>query len=758
MAQEIKRPATGDRTASRQRLTVAVCLPTYNGERFLQEQLDSIAEQRAVPDELLVSDDHSTDSTVEIVKAFARSAPMKVRLSVNETNLGLAPNTARLVRSAESDVLFFADQDDIWKPDKVEKMLVPFADPRIEAVVSDSQPFDSDSGAPIGGSLWRTALRGIQPTPSLAVLAWRVFASGHNLAARRSALLDALWPDGSDIWPDYWLTLVFAARGTIALVDDALVLYRQHCGNAIGMRGRRSWQHNVVNWSKTANTLEDVQLFLCEMGVDLRASDASLMTRRARFMRQRVEFLRHPRRNVATPFQLFCSADGYGLFANGWRSFVGDLLALVDRPGLGVSAISTPRGGRQGGPSARLRLGVYADLSYRRDEHGVSSSSAFIAWLAQLAEEVDELVLFGRLSPESARAQFPLPERANICFVPLPFYENLHQISEVARTTVEALHIFRSELAGLDAVLLFGPHPLSDLFGLRARLSRVPAIVGVREDLREYLFHRTDGWKQRVARPLAGVLEGFHKAVSFRTAAIVVGDDMSARYTSPFRAVLTTGISLLKPGDVVPLEEAVHRPWPGSHVIAEVGRLDPEKNSMMLIDLGEELRKLGPWRLEVAGTGRLADRMQFEIERRGLSDVVQLRGRIDRRALSELYRRACVFVHVSYTEGQPQVLYEAAAAGLPIIATSVGGVATALGHGERGILVPPADVGAFVSALRTLDGDPAMRQKMVEAAWHWAAEDTCDVQVARVVRFIVDVVASCRGQAAGPSSKSLSAL
>ena len=84
------------------------------------------------------------------------------------------------------------------------------------------------------------------------------------------------------------------------------------------------------------------------------------------------------------------------------------------------------------------------------------------------------------------------------------------------------------------------------------------------------------------------------------------------------------------------------------------------------------------------------------------------------------------------------MLYEAAAAGLPIVATAVGGVAAALGNGTRGMLVPPGNVGAIVGAIASLDGDAPRREAMVREAWEWAAADTMDVQIPRVVKFIKD--------------------
>jgi len=148
----------------------------------------------------------------------------------------------------------------------------------------------------------------------------------------------------------------------------------------------------------------------------------------------------------------------------------------------------------------------------------------------------------------------------------------------------------------------------------------------------------------------------------------------------------------------------------------------------------------------VAGSGFLVDTLASEIRARSLDAALVLLGRLDREALWDLYAQSTLLLHVSLTEGQPQVLYEAAAAGLPIIATAVGGVASALGYGTRGILVAPRDVDAIVKAIRSLDGDAPRREAMIREAWEWAAADTMDVQVPRVVQFIKDrigVVVDC---------------
>src|SRR5713101_1538304 len=103
-------------------LSVAMC--TYYGARFLQEQLESIAAQTRLPDELVVCDDRSADGSVEIVRNFAKSAPFPVQLEINETNLGAIKNFEKAIGLCEGETIALADQDDIWKPQKLSRLSV----------------------------------------------------------------------------------------------------------------------------------------------------------------------------------------------------------------------------------------------------------------------------------------------------------------------------------------------------------------------------------------------------------------------------------------------------------------------------------------------------------------------------------------------------------------------------------------------------------------------------------------------------------
>jgi glycosyltransferase involved in cell wall biosynthesis len=387
---------------------------------------------------------------------------------------------------------------------------------------------------------------------------------------------------------------------------------------------------------------------------------------------------------------------------------------------------------------------VYADLVYWQDGNGLSTSTAFVSWLSGLSEHVDELIVFGRTHPIPGRADHELCG-SKVRFVPLPYYESLRHITKVVAATLRSASLWSHELSRCDAALLFGPHPYAAVFGLQARFARVPVVVGVRQDFPRYLGHRATGWQRPAAITAGRVLELVHKRLARGGGVVAVGNEMSQRYAHGHIPVLTTGVSLVRPADLVRLEDVLSRPWPGAHQLLVAGRLDPEKNPMLLIDVAKALKRTGPWRIVVAGTGSLAGELAARVETQALADVIALVGRLDHDHLFDLYRRSTLLLHVSLTEGQPQVFYEAAAAGLPIVATAVGGVPAALASGDRGVLVPPNNPDAIVRAISRLGSDPARRSHMARAAWEWAASETLDAQVARVASFI-DEIACSRGQ------------
>lgn len=383
-----------------------------------------------------------------------------------------------------------------------------------------------------------------------------------------------------------------------------------------------------------------------------------------------------------------------------------------------------------------MRLGVYADLTYRTDGEVISNNRAFIRFVTSLPPRVDEVVLFGRLDPTPGRSPYIVPGEG-VRLVPLPYYRRVTSIGRVVSSAREACAVFAAELERVDAVWIFGPHPLALLFALIARRRGVPLVIGIRQDYPQYIANRLPSRWWRWAVPAARGLDLTFRWLAKRAPTVALGAELARRY-SRGAPVMSTGFSLVSARELTAIEDARAKPWGAELVLLSVTRLDPEKNPLLLLDIVDGLRRHDArWRMVVAGDGPLRGDLQRRVAELGLSDAVDLPGEVrNGPALWRLYRDSHVFLHVSFTEGLPQVLYEAQAAGTPIVATDVGGVSEALGAGAYGILIPPADANAAIAAIERVASDRRMRDALVTAGLENAARETLEAQLDRLAAFI----------------------
>jgi glycosyltransferase involved in cell wall biosynthesis len=376
-----------------------------------------------------------------------------------------------------------------------------------------------------------------------------------------------------------------------------------------------------------------------------------------------------------------------------------------------------------------VRLAVHTDQEYLRDAQGVSTARAFVIFLGALAADprCASLTVAGRLRAAPGRSHHALP--AGVAFAGLPEGSGAGAPPRCRlRSLAAACRCWWRVLDGADAVWLVGPNPLSFPFAAMALARRRRVTLGVRQDLPTYVRARHPG--RPVASLAARVLDAGFRALARRTAVVVVGPALAARYAAAPR-VLKIAVSLVRDEDLRAPDAA--RAWDGRLKVISITRLDTEKNPLMLADVLARLD--ARWQMVVCGDGPLEGALRRRLLELGIANRAELLGHVPvDGGLLELARACHALLHVSWTEGVPQVLFEAAAAGLPTVATAVGGVpATARG---AALLVAPGDSAGAAAALERLASDPRLRERLVRAGRERMRARTLEREAAATVAFL----------------------
>ncbi len=376
-----------------------------------------------------------------------------------------------------------------------------------------------------------------------------------------------------------------------------------------------------------------------------------------------------------------------------------------------------------------MRLAVYCDFAYRQADGVVWADQPFSLFMAGLRPWVEELTLVGRLDPAPRPWHYRVP--ADVSFAALPHYAALSDPGTAMRGMARSLRCFWRLLDDVDAVWLLGPHPLSLAFAVLAAARRRRIAVGVRQDLPAYIRSRHPGRRGLLAAAL--VLEGAWRVLGRVVPVVAVGPDLARRYAGAKR-VLATSVSLVSERDLASASAA--RPWDGEVRVLSVGRLDAEKNPLLLAEvLAQLVRGGGAWRLIVCGDGPLRGALQARLAELGVADRAELLGYVPvDGGLLEVYRSCHALLHISWTEGFPQVLIEAFAGRLPVVATAVGGVAEAVG--DAALLIAPGDGAAAAGALRRLAADSELRGRLVTNGVAIARRFTIESETRRVIDLI----------------------
>ncbi len=379
-----------------------------------------------------------------------------------------------------------------------------------------------------------------------------------------------------------------------------------------------------------------------------------------------------------------------------------------------------------------MSIAVYTDYAYSRHGDAIYAERAFALFLAALADQVDRMVIVGRLRPDEGDARYRLPD--NVEFVPLPFYESLARPLQGAGAMARSLRRFWRTLDEVDACWLLGPHPLALAFAAIARIRGRRVVLGVRQDLLAYAESRHPG--RRSFAMAAAALEGAYRVLGRFWPVVVVGPELRKHYRHS-RDLLEIAVSLVPEAELATQGSDSRRSYDGELRILSVGRIDSEKNPLMLAEVLDRLHAEdgSRWKLVVCGEGALEDALRERLTQLGLADHADLRGYVQHgAAMSEAYDDSHVLLHVSWTEGLPQVIIEAMGSRLPVIATDVGGIRDAVDGSA--LLIPAGDPEAAVTAVRRAATDAALRAALIDSGTEYARAHTLEAEVDRLADFL----------------------
>lgn len=208
---------------------VSVCMATYNGQKYIREQIDSILCQLSDQDEVIVSDDGSKDKTIDIIKSYNDD---RIKIFINKGKHGFVGNFENSLRHASGDYIFLCDQDDYWKPNKVEVVLKALE--KYDLVIHNAELVDGQ-----GKSLGKTYYDTLHHKTGFLANLYKTRWLGCCMEFRKEVRDYCLPIPEKLTGHDYWIGMLGMLRFRYKFMDDVLMCYRRH-GDNVSPSGEKS--------------------------------------------------------------------------------------------------------------------------------------------------------------------------------------------------------------------------------------------------------------------------------------------------------------------------------------------------------------------------------------------------------------------------------------------------------------------------------------------------------------------------------------
>jgi glycosyltransferase involved in cell wall biosynthesis len=265
--------------SNQMKIEVIIC--TYNGAKFLTEQLKSILIQTCQPNVISVYDDKSFDDSILLIESFRisfESIGIEYRVEINSENLGYSKNFSQAVSKSKCEYIYFCDQDDIWEPTKIATIHHHFQNTGFDMIFSDGLVVDATGINSMRQSVLESyglpwgKIGSFNKKP-IQYLMRRNYVNGCAAAIRSNAAYQAGSPP-SEMPHDYWFALWSALNGGVLCLSDKLYKYRQHDNNVIGIGGN-NFIYQMLAILRSPHTPRQRELIILKSSVDRLASVAN---------------------------------------------------------------------------------------------------------------------------------------------------------------------------------------------------------------------------------------------------------------------------------------------------------------------------------------------------------------------------------------------------------------------------------------------------------------------------------------------------
>jgi glycosyltransferase involved in cell wall biosynthesis len=242
---------------------IDILLATYNGEKYLDEQIQSLINQNFQEWRLLIHDDNSNDKTTKIIRSYAERYPERIQFLDDTKSFGSASaNFAYLLSRSKADYIMFCDQDDVWLPNKVEKSfskmkkLEDLYTSKPLMVFSDLQVVDEEMNV-LENSMWKSERLNPELVNDVySILALNVVTGCTMMINNKAKQLVSPMPN-HDILHDHWIAVNISKYGHSSYINEPLIKYRQHSSNVMGARSSGF----LYFYKKTTKLLDDWNVF-----------------------------------------------------------------------------------------------------------------------------------------------------------------------------------------------------------------------------------------------------------------------------------------------------------------------------------------------------------------------------------------------------------------------------------------------------------------------------------------------------------------